>query len=56
MTGFLPGESIGFSPYSLLHPDDVSSVVTVHNLCTYESDTIWFYTFANSFEVVHSFI
>jgi PAS domain-containing protein len=32
LTGFLPGESIGFSPYSLLHPDDVSSVVTVHNL------------------------
>lgn len=33
ITGFLPGESMGFSPYALLHPDDISAVVHMHNMC-----------------------
>ena len=35
ITGFLPGESVGFSPYALVHPDDISAVVFMHNSCMY---------------------
>ena len=33
LTGFLPGESIGVSAYSLVHPEDIGSVVALHNMC-----------------------
>ncbi|KAK2141435.1 hypothetical protein LSH36_1099g00006 [Paralvinella palmiformis] len=32
LTGFMPGESIGMPAYALVHPEDISSIVAVHNL------------------------
>lgn len=33
ITGFLSSESIGFSAYALVHPDDIGPIVLNHNIC-----------------------
>ena len=33
----MPGESIGMPAYALVHPEDISSIVAVHNLSKFNS-------------------